>query len=274
MNNGTRDWRDWDSKFRSTLWKQRSPLSSTSYALEFSKQVLQHVDGLEPSAVTPEFPITDSEFGVIHIDFAIILHGHRIAIELDGYDKKGDGSGVSKAQYDAIHSRQRKLQLAGWDVLTFTNSEFTRDPRLCRKQIEELLSRDPHKDPKAAVANKPRANSTAKAPQPRRTPTTKATREAAKAVEASQPAQKSQSGTVAATIAITAALVGATVWFVTQIPSNDPQFRNPNNPDCPEFSTRAELNSWAAAHPDLIAGAHLDDDRDGIYCESQRYSDD
>lgn len=72
------------------------------------------------------------------MDFAIEEPGVKIAIEVDGFDKAGNG-GMTPKQFANFLDRQNALMTQGWVVLRFTNSLVTNDPVACRRQIELAL---------------------------------------------------------------------------------------------------------------------------------------
>ncbi len=78
--------------------------------------------------------------------------GLRLAIEVDGYDKTGTGTGMSPAQFQDFLLRQNSLSNQGWHLLRFANTQVRDDPAGCRAQLAEALrTHDPRTHPSRAL---------------------------------------------------------------------------------------------------------------------------
>lgn len=92
------------------------------HELVFVEKILRKVPGLDPAVVTCQKHFSDGTGGNRFIDFAIQLpKSAKIAIEIDGFDKWGDGLGPTPERHDDLTRRQTALASQGWIVLRFTN---------------------------------------------------------------------------------------------------------------------------------------------------------
>lgn len=116
------------------------------YERLFIMKVLSNVPDLDFSSVESQYPFTDGDGGNRYCDF-VLREGSavRIAIEIDGYDKRGTGSGMSKRDFVDWQRRQSALTSQGWFVLRFANTDVRDYPEYCRKHIELLLRRERQK---------------------------------------------------------------------------------------------------------------------------------
>lgn len=130
------------------------PLSQHGgWELRFAREVLTRVEGLTPGMVQPQYSFYDANGKRRYIDFAI-LEGNAargdvvlIAVEVDGYDKTGTGTGPTRAAMADWLERQNALTQQGWRVLRFLNSEFAADPARAARMIAATLT-----DARAATA--------------------------------------------------------------------------------------------------------------------------
>ena len=128
------DWPDFVEKNKTVL------SDNFGWEREFVNKVLSRVPTLRPENVVCQFPFKDRDGRNRRIDFAIIEGEHvRIAIEVDGYDKTGQGTGMSRRDMEDFSSRQNALIQQGWNVLRFQNSQFLRQPNACIKDIGRTL---------------------------------------------------------------------------------------------------------------------------------------
>jgi hypothetical protein len=74
------------------------------------------------------------------MDFAIISENAKIAIELEGYDKTGNGTGKSKKEHDEFNRRIQHLTRLGWKVLPITNAQFMKDKMGYANEIRQLIA--------------------------------------------------------------------------------------------------------------------------------------
>lgn len=135
-------------KFRSwEHWKQYwfEGKDVAIFEKKFANSILTFVPGLSPDWVIPQYPFK-SPTGTgrdWHMDFAIILDKFdtKIAIELEGFDKSGNGGFRTKDDHNHTNARIQALTLEGWKVLFVTNSQFTTDPEHYRRQIVTLMTK-------------------------------------------------------------------------------------------------------------------------------------
>lgn len=106
--------------------------------LLFARQVLPRVPDLSPGEVTPQKKVV---VGGAHrrIDFAVERHGLRVAIEIDGWDKSGTGTGQTRAEQQAFTDRQNALVSAGWNPIRYTVSHLRRDPGAVARDLTGRL---------------------------------------------------------------------------------------------------------------------------------------
>lgn len=62
-----------------------------------------------------------------------------IVIEVDGYDKRNTGQGMSHDEFFDWQQRQAALTTAGWHVLRFANRDVRDHPQRCQRYIELLF---------------------------------------------------------------------------------------------------------------------------------------
>ena len=125
---------DWIKNNRATF--------DSEYEVLFAKQVLPLVEGLKWETVTVQHPFVDSDGRNRYCDFTIIeSQTVRVAIEIDGYDKRGTGSGMTHTDFLDWQRRQASLASQGWYVLRFANRDVRDAPQLCAKHITSLLDR-------------------------------------------------------------------------------------------------------------------------------------
>lgn len=125
---------DWVAKNRSVF--------ETEYELLFSRTVLPLVDGLQFTTVQAQYPFVDREGKKRYCDFAIIESEMvQLALEVDGYDKRGTGAGMSREDFVDWQRRQASLASQGWHVLRFANVDVRDRPQQCADHISDLLKR-------------------------------------------------------------------------------------------------------------------------------------
>lgn len=117
-------------------------LFGSDYERLFALTVLPLVQGLEWGDVKAQYPFLDKEGRQRYSDFVILESENvRLAIEVDGYDKKGDGTGMSHADFVDWQRRQASLASQGWHVLRFANRDVRDYPESCAEHITELLTK-------------------------------------------------------------------------------------------------------------------------------------
>ncbi|CEA06371.1 hypothetical protein BN1049_02756 [Pseudomonas saudimassiliensis] len=109
------------------------------YEQMFAERVLVGVDGLDLSTVATQYQFRDLDNKTRYCDFVIQEGSIRIAIEVDGYDKKNRGSGMTHEEFVDWQRRQAALTSAGWHVLRFANRDVCNHPGRCKRYIELLL---------------------------------------------------------------------------------------------------------------------------------------
>lgn len=113
----------------------------SEYEVLFATSVLPLVPGLTWETVTAQYPFRDKDGKQRYCDFAIIESDVvRLAIEIDGFDKRGTG-GMSYEDFLDWQRRQASLAAYGWHVLRFANRDVRDNPRRCAEHITELLER-------------------------------------------------------------------------------------------------------------------------------------
>lgn len=124
-------------------WAERNrEVFGSEYEILFALQVLPLVEGLQCEDVTAQYHFVDSDGKDRYCDFAIIeSDAIRVAIEIDGYDKRGSGTGMSYDDFLDWQRRQASIASQGWHVLRFANRDVRDNPRECAKHISQLLKR-------------------------------------------------------------------------------------------------------------------------------------
>lgn len=114
----------------------------SEYEVLFAEAVLPRVPELRFDAISVQYPFKDIDRNQRYCDF-VIQEGDtvRIAIEIDGYDKRGTGMGMSHADFIDWQRRQAALTSQGWYVLRFANKDVRDEPQRCAEHISLLLRR-------------------------------------------------------------------------------------------------------------------------------------
>jgi len=272
MTNVPRNWDEWAANYGPIVKAQRAQGSPISYEWEFAGAVLRHVSGLPASRVVPQQEFVGENGQILHMDFGIEVNGHKIAIEVEGFDKTGSDMGKTKLEHNNWAARQRSLQAQGWKVIAITNKDFMTNPVKYRTLVEQAMTAK--EQPRAAEPSaQPVLQPVVVKVQYEQPP-----RQPADSVPLDSLQVKSNSRSTGS-IVVTTALVIAAVAGIYVVATNSPpsqvlEFNNPLNPDCQEFATRAQLDGWAGANPEIVKGAFLDGDGDGQICESFQYPDD
>lgn len=133
-----------DRKMQIRDWlAQHEHLLGSPYEKLFVEKVLQAVSELDFSAVHAQFAFKDADNKQRYCDFVLIEGSDiRIAIEVDGYDKRGTGTGMTKEEFLDWQRRQAALTSQGWFVLRFANTDVRDQPQRCKDHIELLLRRE------------------------------------------------------------------------------------------------------------------------------------
>ena len=252
-NNGQvpADWNEWKKTYQNTI-------RHSKFEWDFAIDVIPEVIGLKPSQVIPQHPFIGRDGREYHMDFAIISANTKIAIELEGYDKTGNGTGKSKKEHDEFNRRIQHLTRLGWKVLPITNAQFMKDKMGYANEIRQLMATS-QSDPVAPdVISLP-------------------------------PVQRISSKLVLSAVSIAVALALAIVFIVdrnsselnpiektpTQI-SSTPTFKNcsdlkgsfPNGIARDQEATKAEDYTNQTINSDVyFANRKMDRDNDGVMCE-------
>jgi len=133
------DLRSWQEQYRDELSKNK-------WEKKFVVHVLSRVDGLQWKFVQAQMPFKDFSGRNRAADFAIKESDHlRIALEVDGYDKRGTGRGMTHEEFVDWQRRHTSLEAQGWRVLRFANRDVRDCPDDCAKLIEYLLRNERNK---------------------------------------------------------------------------------------------------------------------------------
>jgi very-short-patch-repair endonuclease len=114
----------------------------SDYETLFAETVLPLVPELRFDAISVQYPFRDTDRKQRYCDFVIQENDDvRIAIEIDGYDKRGTGEGMSHSDFVDWQRRQAALTSQGWYVLRFANRDVKYEPKRCAEHISLLLKR-------------------------------------------------------------------------------------------------------------------------------------
>lgn len=123
------DWLSQNSRYLANDWERM-----------FVKAVLSRVDELDWESIQAQMSFRDRDGKQRYADFAIAEGDHlKIAIEVDGYDKTGRGTGMTHAEFVDWQRRQNALTDQGWFVLRFANRDVRDHPDRCAEHIDLLL---------------------------------------------------------------------------------------------------------------------------------------
>ncbi|MBO9599597.1 MAG: DNA-binding response regulator [Cohnella sp.] len=87
----------------------------------------------------PEFEVKDFRDGWRFLDFAYILSGCKICIEIDGFGPHWRD--INRNHFSDQLMRQNHLVLDGWLVLRFSYDDILEKPRACQSIISQLIGR-------------------------------------------------------------------------------------------------------------------------------------
>lgn len=122
------------------LWiKRHEPDFGSPFERLFFINVLSKVSDLEIDTVETQYHFQDLDGKNRYCDFVIQEGSIKIAIEIDGYDKRGTGQGMSRNDFIDWQRRQAALTSKGWHVLRFANTDVSKEPQRCQRYIELLL---------------------------------------------------------------------------------------------------------------------------------------
>lgn len=197
------DWRSWLKHWKPVMLEQ------SHHEYEFARRVLTNVAGLAPSEVTPQREFTDEMGSARRMDFAIERDCCRIAIEVDGFDKTGEGRGMNSDEHADYTMRERSLVALGWTVLRFANREMYEDSGKLALQIRARLQ-DAERESAA------RSNQGSESPAPHQEITVGAAAPSSAADPPSGEASKWRAGAaIAASVLIVACVILVTVIIMS-----------------------------------------------------------
>lgn len=127
---------------QSWLERNRDCLGSP-YEVMFVENVLSRVPELDPSTLHAQFRFVDADGGTRYCDFVILESQElRIAMEVDGFDKRGTGQGMTRDEFVDWQRRQASLVTQGWDVLRFANVDVRDKASRCAEHVQLLLRQE------------------------------------------------------------------------------------------------------------------------------------
>ncbi len=121
--------------------KQNEHLFESPWERRFARDVLARVSDLNLEKVSCQTVFRDAKGIRRRIDFTIEVNEDvRIAIEVDGWDKTGRGSGPTKREWIADRERKLSIKAIGFDLIEFPNSIVRTKPENCARLIELEIS--------------------------------------------------------------------------------------------------------------------------------------
>lgn len=116
------------------------------YEKMFIENVVARLRDFSFSSLSTQVEFYDVDGGRRYCDFTITEgESVRIAIEIDGYDKRGVGSGMSHEEFVDWQRRHAALVCQGWDVVRFANRDVRDHPRRCALILASLLEQSRNK---------------------------------------------------------------------------------------------------------------------------------
>lgn len=125
-----------------TVWLARNGhlLKDSPFEELFVRNVLTRVRGLDFRALGAQYRFIDDGGRTRYCDFVIQEgEGVRIAVEVDGYDKRGTGTGMSRSDFVDWQRRQASLVAQGWRVIRFANVDVRDQAPRCAELLGLLL---------------------------------------------------------------------------------------------------------------------------------------
>lgn len=111
----------------------------------FVERVLSRVSDLDWASIEAQMPFKDRDGRQRYADFAIAEGKNlRVILEVDGYDKRGRGTGMTPEEFVDWQRRQNALADQGWSVLRFANRDVRDHPARCAEHITLLLRQKRH----------------------------------------------------------------------------------------------------------------------------------
>jgi hypothetical protein len=87
----------------------------------------------------PEYEVKDFRDGTRFLDFALLRHSLKLAIEIDGYGSHS--SQISRTQFADQWIRQNHLIIDGWKILRFSYDDVKDRPRMCEQILQQFMGR-------------------------------------------------------------------------------------------------------------------------------------
>lgn len=141
----------------------------SDYEVMFARNVLPKVHGLDLNNITLQYPFRDKDGKQRYCDFVVVESDTvRFVIEIDGYDKRGTGTGMSRDDFIDWQRRQASLVSQGWYVLRFANNDVRDFPDDCAAHINALLNRLRSEAEKPELTSRTLAGEIIKSPEPER----------------------------------------------------------------------------------------------------------
>jgi len=117
------------------------PSFGSHYEVLFAESVLPLTSAIGFDDITIQYPFRDIDRKQRYCDFVISENEDvRIAIEIDGYDKRGTGSGMTHSDFIDWQRRHAALTSQGWYVLRFANRDVRDQPERCAEHINLILA--------------------------------------------------------------------------------------------------------------------------------------
>lgn len=111
----------------------------------FVRQVLSRLEELDFSKLDAQTPFKDIDGRQRYCDFTYEVPGrYKIAMEVDGFDKQGRGSGMSHDEFIDWQRRHAALVAAGWDVVRFANRDVRDQPGRCLRYLQLMMAQSRH----------------------------------------------------------------------------------------------------------------------------------
>ncbi|MDE0081724.1 MAG: hypothetical protein OXT72_03635 [Gammaproteobacteria bacterium] len=121
--------------------KQNERRFESPWERRFARDVLARVPELNFERVSCQTAFRDAKGVPRRIDFTIEVNEDvRIAIEVDGWDKTGRGSGPTKDEWIADRERKLSIEAIGFDLIEFPNALVETKPENCARLIQLKIS--------------------------------------------------------------------------------------------------------------------------------------
>jgi hypothetical protein len=130
------DWGEWKEKYGARLKDDKG-----GFELLFIDKVLCRIKSLDPASVKRQMHFEDRSGTSRYIDFTIEEGDDvRLALEVNGWDKVGRGSGMTKREFQTSSFRELSMKAQGWTLLPFANTLLKNSPNTCREFLEMRLT--------------------------------------------------------------------------------------------------------------------------------------